>query len=574
MSRTVAQYIIHRLEREVDHAFCLVGGASIFLIDALNGSKITPIFNLHEQACTIAADAYGQYTNRLGLAIVTAGPGSLNALTGVAAAFIDSTPMIILSGQANSFHLSNWRLRSKGIQEVKTEDIVKSITKKVYTCIDAEEIPTILEAAIYLAKNGRPGPVWLDIPLDIQNTILKEEAPKYYSFPTPKPCESIYYFLYKLVEAKRPVILVGNGVRLSGAEEKLKEILEKLKIPILTTWRAIDLFEENHPLYVGRPGMIGQRGANWVIQNCDLLLCLGARLDLASVAFDYKNFAPKAMKFVVDIDLAELNKIDIDESWLTLGYDLNSLLHQLNNYLDQFPYQRYENSEWLAECKKLHNQPIEIIPPSGSSLSLYQFIDKLTPYLEDKIVVVGSSGTISEVFCQSFKVPKGCRVIQSNGLGSMGFGLPAAIGAHYASGKPIVMLDGDGSFALNMQELSLVSAKQLPITMIIINNGGYVSIRNTQDNICEGRRLGSNLDNGLILPKYSKVAECFDIEYYDMYYYFREKLIERIFNNDNWDCPCIIEVYTDPNHKTQCRTTTTKQADGTMKASGLENLWP
>jgi len=571
MSKTVAQYIIDRLSQEVDHAFCFVGGAAIFLTDALNNSTIKPVFNLHEQACAIAADAYGQYSNKLGLCIVTAGPGTLNALTGVAAAYFDSIPMIILSGQTNTFHLSGDNLRTKGIQEVKTEEIVKPIVKKVYTIRNPTAAPQIIEDAIFFAKEGRPGPVWIDIPLDIQNKIIEEDYPNYFKMPQYSSRTS-WYFLDNLLSAKQPAILVGNGVRLDKAEGYLYDILNTfLHIPILTTWGATDLFEENHPLYVGRPGMIGQRGANWIIQNCDYLLCLGARLDLGTVAFDYQNFAPKAMKYIVDIDQAELGKYcGTDESWLGICDSIYNFckqlhLHLLRNHLS------YNNPEWLAQCKKLHDQPIETIPPTEGTLSLYQFIEQLTPYLKDKVIALGSSGTVAEVFLQSFKVQPGCRIINSGGLGSMGFGLPAAIGAHYASGKPVIMLDGDGSFALNSQELALVSGANLPICMIIINNGGYLSIKNTQNNLCEGRQLGVDETYGLYLPNYEKMAKSYNLPYYKI---IDKDSIHSVQYTIDMAYPCIIEVFTDPYHKTQCRTTTNKQPDGTMKASGLENLWP
>jgi acetolactate synthase-1/2/3 large subunit len=585
MTKTVAQYIIQRLETEVDHAFCFVGGAAIFLFDALNSSKIKPIFNLHEQACSIAADAYGQYSNKLGLCIVTAGPGSLNALTGVAAAFIDSTPMIILSGQANTNQLSEGtKLRSKGIQEVKTEDIVKNIVKKVYTIRNHTATPQIIEDAIYHAKHGRPGPVWIDIPLDIQNKILEVEAPRYYSFPTPKifykifdktitdPHPYNFEWVDKLKQAKKPVILIGNGVRLSHAEGKLNTLIELLNIPIMTTWRAMDLYDENHYLYVGRPGMIGQRGANEVLQTCDFLLCLGARLDLASVAFNYKNFAPNAYKVIVDIDEAEIDKLDFEK--IKIVDNVESFIAEFL-HTNKLPLQDINKThEWLIHCKKLHQQPIETI--KSNKLSLYQFLDKLSPLLENKVVIVGSSGSISECFCQAIKLPKGCRVIQSNGLGSMGFGLPAAIGAHYASGKPVIMLDGDGSFALNIQELGLIAEQKLPITMMIINNGGYVSIKNTQNNLCGGRQLGVDLQHGLALPDYEELAKTFDIPYYNSCWYENQtEFLKRLhYYTLDRPGPHILEIFTDPNHQTQCRTKTERLPDGTLKASGLERLWP
>lgn len=405
MSKTVAQYIINRLEEEVDHAFCFVGGAAIFLTDALNNSKIKPVFNLHEQACTIAADAYGQFTNKLGLAIVTAGPGTLNALTGVAAAYIDSTPMIILSGQANTTQLSDKNLRSKGIQEVKTAEIVRSITKAVYTIKNANEVPYILEAAIKLAQNGRPGPVWIDIPLNMQSKIIDESNPldKIIASSFGTIVKRDKYSLEPIIDAfnkaKRPVVFIGNGVRLAHIEKTLLSLINSLGVPVLTTWRAMDLIPEDHPLYCGRPGMIGQRGANSTLQNCDFLLCLGTRLDLASVAFDYKNFAPKATKVIVDVDKAEIDKLDFDK--IAIVDSLDNFIIRLDNYCDNNVIPM-KDIDWLLECKKASFQPIETI--KSDTLSLYQFIEGLTPHLKNRVVAVGSSGCISEVFCQSFKV--------------------------------------------------------------------------------------------------------------------------------------------------------------------------
>lgn len=573
MSETVAQYIIRRLEQEVSHAFCFVGGASIFLTDALNKSKIKAVFNLHEQACGIAAEAYGQLTNKLGFTIVTAGPGTLNILNPVAAAYIDSTPMIILSGQANSFHLSNNKLRNKGIQEVKTEQIVKSIVKKVYTITNPKDVQQIIEDAIFYAKDRRPGPIWIDIPLDIQNKeIPKDAGVSYYILPKFSPKYNLEDIINKLLSSKKPVILVGNGVRLSCAERNLYYILKKLRVPVLTTWRGMDLFTEDNLLFCGRPGAIGQLGANKTIQECDFLLCLGARLDLPSVAFNYENFAPKAKKIIVDIDEAEIDKLSFDK--IKVVDTASNFLNTFNHYIESKNITYSVNDLiWLKDCKDRHNKFIEDIEhlSSGSELSLYKFIEELSPCCKDKIITVGSSGSINEVFCQVFQVPQGCRIIQSNGLGSMGFGIPAAIGAYYASGKPIICLDGDGSIALNMQELSLIEGANLPIGIFIINNGGYVSIKNTQDKLCDNRRFGTDENNGLYLPDYQHIADAFNLPY------FRVTIRNYEYNICNmikdFNRPFICEVFTEHNHITKYRTQTIKQSDGTLTMSKLEELY-
>jgi acetolactate synthase-1/2/3 large subunit len=590
---TVSQYINKRLEKEVDHAFCSVGGAAIFLTDALKDTKIKPIFLLHEQASAIAAEAYGQYTNKLGVCICTAGPGVLNVITPITAAFIDSTPMIILSGQANTNHLSDSQTRSIGIQEVKTAEIVKPITKAAFTIKCPQDVPNIIEKAILLAKSGRPGPVLISIPLNMQtceidNIDIDWDVVDELDQPLMNwNMSTVQSIIKRLQQAKKPAIFVGNGVRLSDnscyqdgltAISLLKSALEKLRIPILTTWRAMDLFTEDHPLYIGRPGMVGERGANTTLQTCDFLLCLGTRLDLPSVAFDYSNFAPNAEKVIVDVDQAELDKLAFEKT--EVHEDAWIFLDKLNLYINNNNI-TYENNEWLQLCKELHKQPISTIHAdiNSTTLCLYELIEWITPYLKDKVIAVGSSGSISECFCQSFKVQEGCRIIQSNGLGSMGFGLPAAIGAHYASGKPVICLDGDGSMALNIQELQYINDNNLPIYIIIINNGGYVSIKNTQDNLCQGDRCGVDRGTGLSIPNYEKIANAHNIHYDSfnptmigsgqVWKLYIEGYMDKILAHNR---PHILEVFTDPNHKTQCRTTTTKQPDGSMKASGLENL--
>lgn len=369
--------------------------------------------------------------------------------------------------------------------------------------------------------------------------------------------------LESLKKSKKPILFVGNGVRLAHAEELLFKLIQRIQIPILTTWRAADLFEENHRLYVGRPGAIGQRGANTILQMCDFLLCLGTRLDLSSVAFNYPNFAPLANKFIVDIDQEELNKLDFPKTGIC--QDIKTFITDI---LENKPIEYLSFLTWLKECKKLHGQPIETIRQNSDKLSLYQFIDKIGVFLENQIVVLGSSGTVSEVFCQALKIPQRCRIIQSNGLGSMGFGLSAAIGAHYASGRPVVCFDGDGSFAMNIQELSLVKGENLPIRMFIINNGGYVSIRNTQNNICDGRLAGVDKEHGLFLPNYSAIARAFGINYYTI------RNQADVSNLNYYPHQAIVEVFTDPNHKTQCRTITKKDENGNLRASNLEDLWP
>jgi acetolactate synthase-1/2/3 large subunit len=388
------------------------------------------------------------------------------------------------------------------------------------------------------------------------------------------PTYNVQDIIHIIEQAKRPVLFVGNGVRLAGAEQELKKAIAQLCIPILTTWRAADMIPDDHPYAMGRPGMIGQRAANFILQSCDLLICVGTRLDLAQVAFDYKNFAPKAIKLLVDIDLAELNKYEDLVPAILLHMDAKAFLQDLINLETHINMDWKQVSKWTNRCDELkekyplRNDYLKVHGLNSRTLSLYEFIEEISPWLKDKTVVLGSSGTIAEVFFQAVHMPRNCRVINTPGLGSMGFALPAAIGAYYATGKPIVCIDGDGSVAMNIQELTHISKNQLPITLIIINNDGYVSIRNTQNNICEGNQLGSGPDNGLDLPNYKTIAAGFGLPY---------QLISDMWNVSAIELhkySYVYEVMVDPNHQTVCRTQTTKDAEGNLKASGLENLWP
>jgi len=382
-----------------------------------------------------------------------------------------------------------------------------------------------------------------------------------------------------LMNAKKPVIFVGNGVRQSGSIDLLKQILSQIQVPVLTTWRAADLFLESDPLYVGRPGMIGQRGANFILQSCDLLICLGTRLDLAQIAFNYNGFAPNAKKIVVDIDISELNKITTNITPIqgSVGIFLRQLQNDLKSVTKGVWTLRAKCPSWIkwrVHCKALHekyqSRLVEEAAIQGSkdALSLYRFLKTLNPYLKDKIVVLGSSGTIAEVFFQVVEILPGMRIINTPGLGSMGFAIAAAIGAHYATGREIICIDGDGSFAMNIQELAVVDGLQLPIQFYVINNGGYVSIRNTQDNLCEKRHLGSEIGGGLYLPNLCSMASNYDnIEYSCIYNYY-------YFKPPNNSLPALCEVGVDTRHQTVCRTKTRRMSDGALQASSLENLWP
>lgn len=566
----VADYILKALEEEgLEHIFCFPGGGCLFLIDAINRTSIKPIFNLHEQACAICAEGYAQTTGNFGALLVTTGPGVLNAMTGVAAAYMDSVPLIVLSGQVpTSQSARNSRLRQRGVQEVPTEDLVKSIVKEYYYISLPEDTCDIVEGAIRLATTGRPGPVWIDVPLDIQQQDIEPSLPAY--MPSHQYVETrskLSCIINLMYEAKRPVFLVGNGVR--NHTDLLNNVLDIYKAPVLTTWRALDLFTEDDPLYCGRPGIIAERGANWTLQESDLLICLGARLDFCQTGFNQNNFAPNATKVIVDIDKAEIDKLDFCDA---LGMNMHTagFLYKLHNMLTVERRPQITFSGWLHKCKKWKvDYPLKDSEGQTGAL-LYDFFDKLSRELtKDDVVVLGSSGSVSEVGQQAIKIfNKGTRVFCSPGLGSMGFGLPEAIGAAIAGAKRVICVEGDGSFAMNMHELQLVKDMNLPIKFFILNNSGYLSIVNSQNNLCDGRLLGVNEGTGLHLPNYRNVAVCFGLRYFGT----RDTNCVNFVLKQPESIIC--ELYGSKTHQTQPRTKTVKNQDGTLTSSTLENLWP
>jgi acetolactate synthase I/II/III large subunit len=567
----------------VKHVFLLPGGGSMHLVDSLGRNpNIKYIVNLHEQASAIAAEAYAQYTNNLGVALVTTGPGGTNAITGVAAAWQDSTPCLFLSGQVKRSDLIGTRgVRQMGFQEIDIVAIVKSITKYAVTIENPDDIKYHLEKAVFLAKNGRPGPVWLDIPLDVQSSSIDELNLRsfepfeiYTNVSTPDLHDLVLKTINLLNQSERPVILAGNGIRLSDGLDAFQRLVDLLKIPVLTTWKAMDFFDEEFKYYIGRPGSIGQRAANFAQQNSDLILILGARLDLGQTAYNHKNFARNAKKVMVDVDISEINKmqtkIDIpvcaDASKFLREFLLNSDKIVLN-----------ERIAWLEKCLDWKIRYPVILPEyyeEKDFVNDYVLIDLLSKKLgPSDVLVPGSSGACSERTMQSFKVKKGMRIFNSEGLGPMGFGIPAAIGACIASGmKRTICIDGDGGFVMNIQDLETVKRLNLPIKFFVLNNQGYASIRASQNNYFNGRYVGSNKDSGLTLPDICKVAESFCIQNISLK--TNSELDEKIDFILNSNQPVICEVNVNPDQMTSPRIQNVQKSDGTIISKPMEDLWP
>jgi len=566
-------------QQGVKHVFMLPGGGAMHLNDSLGkNKKIEYICTLHEQAAAIAADAYSQYTNNLGVVQVTTGPGSTNTMTGVTASWLDSIPVIYISGQVKTADLKTQRgVRQMGFQEVDTVKMVESITKYAVTITDAKSIKYHLQKATYLAKRGRPGPVWIDIPLDIQ--AAEVDPDKMTSFDPKELKEDVKSLETEvtkaarmLSESKRPVILVGNGVRLSGAQEIFVKLAEKLKIPVMTTWKAADFLPEDHPLFIGRPGAVGHRGANFAQQTSDLIMILGARLDLGQTAYNHKNFAPHAKKIMVDIDEKEINKMEMEIHLPVVG--------DAKVFLEELSKQKIETKQtavWLKKCQDWKKRYPVILPEYFKQkryVNDYVLLRALSQEMKSgDLLVPGSSGACSERSSQAFEMKKGVRFINSQALGSMGFGIAQAIGACLASGKKrTVSIEGDGGFIMNVQELELVRRMKLPIKFFVLNNNGYVSIRTTQINYFNKNFVASTPKSGLTLPDYKKIAAAFGLPYVQLKDQkdIRGK-IKKILATKG---PVLCEVMVAPDQITQPRVSSKKLEDGKMMSMPMEDLWP
>lgn len=566
------------------HVFLLPGGGCMYLVDALaRNSKLTPIPMLHEQSVGIAAEAYAQFSNQISVALVTTGPGVTNALTACAAAWTDSTPVIFISGQVKSSDSSDGtNLRQKGFQEISTIEIVRAITKYSVRPTTLNELTKALYIAVETATFGRPGPVWIDIPLDLQNMTASnlEKIPAIdqirSNYSEGLALDSISTkLLADWQSAERPLILAGNGIRLSGMTNFYESLMSITQTPSLLTWKALDFLDEHDVLNAGRPGSIAQRWSNLAQQNADFLLILGARLDTGQIAYRPDSFARNAKKYYVDVDYYELNKFK-DYNFALINSNLKEFLPQLVAAITDFsPTSNQLNwIEKVQEWKRIYpiDDPNAHLYDDG--ISSYVFINELSKQMSsDDIFVPGSSGACSEVSMQAFKVKKGQRVLNSEGLGPMGFGIPAPIGAYLASGnRRTICIDGDGGFMMNVQELATVHHHGFNIKYFVQNNNGYGSIKTTQDNYFSGRRLGADKDSGLEIPPIENIAKAFEIPYYRIKNNLEiSRKISEVFSTDG---PAICELVISEEQKTLFRTSNFMNDSGQISTHPMEDVTP
>lgn len=563
----VADYIMNFLsERGVKFAFEVPGGGAMFLNDAVTKSNIKPVFFHHEQSCAMAAVGYSKMNNEVALVVPTSGCGSTNTITGILDAWQDSHPVIVVSGQANrkdTTYLSKVPLRKLGVQEANIVEIVKTITKYATMVQDPEDIAYELEKAYHLCTTGRPGPVWLDIPLDVQASEISPEDLKHFIIETPalkKFCEFEEY----LKKSKRPIIIAGNGVHLSGARKEFLRFIEKYNIPCAFTFLGTDLIPSDHPLYIGRIGIKGTRAGNFAVANSDLVISIGSSLSIPSIGFRYDLFAREAKKIAVDIDGGEHLKdtIKIDS---IIEMDAKQFILE-NMSID------YETSNyWLnkaAHWKKIW--PV-FDRPDMDKLNMYSFSKKLSEETKGQdAAVVADAGSAYYVMAQSMTDN---RLILPAAQGEMGFAIPASIGAHLADPDVnMLAITGEGSFQFNIQELQTIVHNKMPIKIFILNNGGYLSIRNTQIKYFDNRFSGVDPESGISFPECEKIAAAYGIKFYKITNMRElENLLPKIINSSG---QCMCEIICPPEEKIFPTAASRQEEDGSLTSQPLENMSP
>jgi acetolactate synthase-1/2/3 large subunit len=560
----------------------LTGGGCMHLVDSFGRQQgMEYVCCLHEQAVAFATQAYAEYSSELSAALVTTGPGGTNAITGLAAAWLDSSACLFLSGQVKRADLLTGRgVRSMGPQEVDIISVVSPLTKYAKTLIEPNDVRYELEKAVYLATAGRRGPVWLDFPLDVQATMvdgtkLRGFTPESVQDQSAMIKERVAAAIELLKKAERPVLFVGNGTRQAHLEGLVEEAVNLLKIPTLLTWKSMDMLPENHPYYAGRPGSVASRGANFTQQNADWIMVLGARLDMPQIAFSHRNFARAAKKVLVDVDANEIAKFDMTID-VPVHADARDFLGELISQLksNRLP----QTSAWLKKAKDWSVKYPVILPQywneDNGVVNLYVLVDVLSEQCTpEDVLAPGSSGACSDIFLQCFRMKAGQRVVNSPSLGAMGTGLPGTIGTCLASGKRrTICVNGDGGFQLNIQELETVKRLKLPIKYFILCNGTYASIIGAQRNHFKGHLVGSDPSSGLTLPDVMKVAEAYGIKAMEIRDH--KEICDGVAAVLAYDGPVVCAVHVSSDQPTVPRATASTRADGTIVSLPMEDMAP
>ena len=582
--KRVADYIADFLgENGIKDVFSVTGGGAMHLNDALGKhKKLRCVYNHHEQACAIAAESYARLSGKIAAVCVTTGPGGTNAITGVMGGYVDSIPMLILSGQVRydtTIHSTDLPVRQIGDQEWDIIGTVKSMTKYAVLVDDPMTIRYHLERALFLAKNGRPGPCWLDIPLNVQSALIDTDKLTGYdsgedkSELPPVISESdVSAVIEKLRAAKRPCVFVGGGIRLSGGYDKFLTLIDLLGVPVVTAWNSHDLIPNDHPLYAGRPGTVGTRGGNYVVQNSDVLLVLGCRLNIRQISYKWEAFAHSAYKIMVDIDENELCKPTLSIDMKIHGCAADFMGKAIALLAGQ---KLRQNGEWMAYCKNINEKYPVLLPEykeDNTAVNPYVFIDSLFKHLREDELVVCSNGSACVCSFQGAYIKKGTRLYTNSGCASMGYGLPAAIGAAIASEKRVICLEGDGSLQMNLQELQTLAYHGYPIKLIVLNNNGYHSIRQTQSAFFGQPLVGTDPESGVGMMPFEKLAEAFALPYYKIAVNDEvDSIIARFLADDS---PAFIEVVLNPEQGFSPKLASKMLEDKTMYSPPLEDMFP
>jgi len=577
-----ADYIFKYLaDYGVKQVFLITGGGAMHLNDALRKEKrIKYVCFQHEQGAAIAAEGYARTSGDLAVVSVTSGPGGTNALTGVLGQWLDSVPVLYLSGQVK-FETTiascpDLNLRQLGDQEINIIDIVRPVTKYAKMITDPMEIKSELEKAIHIATSGRPGPVWLDIPLNVQGApIMENDLKSSGSVNDVLPVaddETVSAVAKELQKSKRPLLIAGHGIRISKAQKEFMELVGLLDIPVVATFNGFDLIASEADNFIGRIGTLGNRAGNFALQNSDLVICLGTRNNIRQASYNWPSFASRAKKIIVDIDEAELRKKTVKGDILVHS-DAGIFMARL---LEEIPKDFKVDKAWLEWCQERKKKyPVvldEYKKPSEQRVHPYHFMEELTSVLNEDAIVVAGNGTACVGLFQAGIVKDGQRMFWNSGCAAMGYDLPAAIGAALASGRDVICLAGDGSIQMNLQELQTVRHYNLPVKIFILNNEGYHSIKMTQTSFFNGELMGCNAECGVSFPDNSKLADLYGLKYFKINSTARMKQTIKDVLSDPGAVLC--EVFLDNDYVFAPRLSSRKELDGRIISSPLEDLSP
>jgi acetolactate synthase I/II/III large subunit len=555
----LSEVIVDYLEaNKIEIVFGIIGSANSFIFDSIQKRGTIKLVSVHhEQAAVMAMGAYYRATGKMAAALVTAGGGSSNAFTGILSNWADSIPGVILSGQEQSYYVEDYKeMRMYGVQGYNSVKTFADCTK-MSARLTVENVHETLKAAFKETQINRPGPVFLEVPFDVQGQMVKKQPIEIFENDTyPILYNDTLSIIEQLNQSKKPVIIGGHGVKLSHSEKLFKTFVEKHNLPAILTWSAVDLLEETHPNNYGRSGVQGQRSSNFIVQNCDLLIVMGSRLSLLQTGYSRKDFAPHAKIIHIDIDPSETNKFD----GLRINEDVGSILFTLNELSSKI---NIDTTDWSKYCNDIRNKYSRVMPEHlADPTNSYTFIDTFSNKLPDNYTIVTDMGTALLSGFYGFNLKPNQKMFTSLGLGEMGYGLAAAVGAGFG-GKPVMCLNCDGGMMMNLQELQTIKTHNLPVKVVIFNNDGYLMIKHTQKMLFNGNKTCVDKNTGVELPEYKKIAEAFGYEYFtDMDEFL------------NYDGHAFLEVFMDHEQEFIPKVRGLKLQDGSIQAGLLEEMSP